>query len=70
MSTITRGAARGVQALPFPASCLVDVDVSIILQAACSKLRPEKCLCLIQKEKKMYISLKGKEMNSEINKAD
>lgn len=39
MSTVTRGAARGARALPLPASCLVDVDVSIILSSCVFQIK-------------------------------
>lgn len=54
MSTITRGAAHGVQALPFPASCLVDVDVSIILSSCIFQIKArEVSLSYIERKKKI-----------------
>lgn len=56
MSTITRGAARGVQALPFPASCLGDVDVSIILSSCIFQIKArEVSLSYVERKKKKYI---------------
>lgn len=55
MSTITRGAARGVQALPFPASCLGDVDVSIILSSCIFQIKArEVSLSYVERKKKIY----------------
>lgn len=70
MSTRTRGAAHRVQALPFPASCLRDVDVSIILSSCIFQIEAREVSLSYIERKGKNISLKGKEMNSEINKAD
>lgn len=52
MSPVTRGAAHGVQALPFPASCLVDVDVSIILSSCIFQIKArEVSLSYIERKK-------------------
>lgn len=55
MSTSTRGAAHRVQALPFPASCLRDVDVSIILSSCIFQIEArEVSLSYIERKEKIY----------------
>lgn len=65
MSTITREAARGVQALPFPASCLVDVDVSIILSSCIYQIKArEVSLSYIERRKKYIPKRKRNELRN------
>lgn len=55
MSTITQGAACRVQALPFPASCLVDVDVSISLSSCIFQIKTREVPLSYTERKNKYI---------------